>query len=605
MNQSPAIKDIASAVDRLAADTVYPPDAPPQPVTGPGRPRKLGLVLSGGGASGAFEAGVIEELAKAIESHNTAHPANRLEIDVVIGTSTGALNTWGLLLHHLGKKGLWKEPAWLTGETGSTVNFRLWSRIASYASPSKFVLDKTWLLHLLQGATSRWLTFVMLGLLLPLGLILLSLLPELTGLARIMPGWPAWALWLSAAGALAIPLLLFFLLSSHKGILQNSGRPLAGCLLILATATAAGGIARASLVHAIAADPWGIIVGYGIPLICGACVLGACLISACGAALFGNSRLARLLAALGGADCRFGSLRRAVSRSTAQRLCAETAPRIAQAWSDSGDHPPVYVSTATNISAERQGLFVLGRPADAALLDNGAWLPIRIDTGDGSGGNIGGEGLLTGVMASTAIPATYPPEIITYDYRGQHRHVFVDGGVLDFAAYHAAIDLGCTHLVSIETDCMDHDLFSRREQRSWIDLLSNVAATTYTGSDEKARLDAARVAKTNASVVHDPQEPKKKQLVLFVRIAPAPNERMITAEEFDGRYKDGHRVNTLADWIAYGQRVNPAAGRLPKQIWYRDPNGDWRANTSVQGPLIWDASFIPSPGSAAAGPAPD
>ena len=82
-------------------------------------------------------------------------------------------------------------------------------------------------------------------------------------------------------------------------------------------------------------------------------------------------------------------------------------------------------------------------------------------------------------------------------------------------------------------------------------------------------------------------------LGLPCRCPPTPQG----GSEFNGRFVRGRRVHALGDWIAYGRHVNPQAGPLPPAIWYKDPNGKWRENTTVRGPVIWDGSFQPSPGS--------
>ncbi len=249
----------------------------------------------------------------------------------------------------------------------------------------------------------------------------------------------------------------------------------------------------------------------------------------CGDALFGNSRLKRLLARIAETGSSGRGLRRPVSRNKAQAEDRTVSRALQALWEQSG-RETTCIFTATNISAEKQGLFLLGSDEDCAALASGHWLPIRCGALPEHGGRIPEEQLLAGVAASTAIPATYPPEIIEYEYDGPRRHVFVDGGVLDFAAYHAAIDLGCTHILAVETDSMDHDLLATRHDSGWIDLFSNTAATTYTGSDAEAREEAARVAETNRNVVYE--KLTKKNLVLFYRIAPEANERMISGSEF-------------------------------------------------------------------------
>ena len=263
------IPDIDAALTRLAADTVYPPDRPPLPVTSPTRKRKLALVLSGGGASGAFEAGVIEETARALARHNAAHPDNPLRVDVVIGTSTGALNTWGWLLNTLADKGAFTPPAWLASRPGATLNCKLWSWLAAHRSPSRFVLDKSWLLRLLQGAgrVTRLLRWAVLLVLVPLLLLGAFVLPWAIGVGDALSRLPVWAGWLCAAGGLLLAGGLVSLLAVKKGLVQRSGRPVLSAALILLPALFLLGALKECLQALITLHPWNSFAGYGTALL--------------------------------------------------------------------------------------------------------------------------------------------------------------------------------------------------------------------------------------------------------------------------------------------------------------------------------------------------
>ena len=587
------IPDISTAMTRLAANTIYPEGQPPEVVTSKDRPRKMALVLSGGGASGAFEAGVIEETAKAMEKHNTEHPDNKLKFDIVIGTSTGALNTYGLLLRSLFKKGLLEQPAWLKNRDGETVNFRLWNYLASFnKKTSKFVLDKTWLLNLIQGVHT-WTKIA--GILLYFfSLIACFILPDFLSIEKAVLALPTWAGILVTSLGAGLLITTITLLLKKMGLVQRSGRPILVSSLFLMPSFFLLGCLQNILSAAIPVSPWNNVAGYSQALLAAPVLIVLTLLSISGNAIFGNSRLKRLVAAIGDPDSSTKKLRKAVSEKKAGQYDSSISHNVYDSWSEAAQESPSYIFTATNISAEKQGLFLLGSDEDCRKLAENHWLPILIGTEALTGGSVPANDLLTGVIASTAIPATYPPVFVSYQYSGERRHIFVDGGVLDFAAYHTAIDLGCTHILAVETDCMDHDLMQKKVTSNWLNILSNAAAVSYTGSDEEAREEAAHVAKTNRKVVYENLD--KKNLILFYRIAPSNNERMINADEFNGRYKDGKQVNTLKDWISYGQKVNPKAGSLPASIWYENPNGEWEENTNIQGPLIWDASFIPSPG---------
>jgi len=106
MSTNNRIQNINETMTRLAADTIYPGGHAPVKVTTPDQTQKNGARV----ICGAFEAVVIEETVKAMEQYNSEHPDNRLQFDLVIGTSTAALNTCGLLLRSLYRKGLFSQP---------------------------------------------------------------------------------------------------------------------------------------------------------------------------------------------------------------------------------------------------------------------------------------------------------------------------------------------------------------------------------------------------------------------------------------------------------------------------------------------------------------
>lgn len=58
--------------------------------------RKVALVISGGGAGAAYSAGVLEVLAERFREHG-------IHIDLLVGTSAGALNAFAVFLDSVGK----------------------------------------------------------------------------------------------------------------------------------------------------------------------------------------------------------------------------------------------------------------------------------------------------------------------------------------------------------------------------------------------------------------------------------------------------------------------------------------------------------------------
>jgi predicted acylesterase/phospholipase RssA len=110
----------------VAARTVGPPTSPDT---------RLGsiLVLSGGGARGAYEAGVIEGL---VQRGNVRDGEPIPGVDAVVGTSIGAINGWFVsTAQYTALRAAW--------QTISTANiFRLKRRYAAMASPSSGVATR-------------------------------------------------------------------------------------------------------------------------------------------------------------------------------------------------------------------------------------------------------------------------------------------------------------------------------------------------------------------------------------------------------------------------------------------------------------------------------
>ena len=75
----------------------------------PKQRRRVALVLSGGGAGGCYQAGVIKSLTEAIDEHNH-RTGEDLWFDVVVGTSAGCLNGVPVARGPNTAKWLWKFP---------------------------------------------------------------------------------------------------------------------------------------------------------------------------------------------------------------------------------------------------------------------------------------------------------------------------------------------------------------------------------------------------------------------------------------------------------------------------------------------------------------
>jgi len=591
------IASIQDAVERLGANLVYPPGKRPRNILTKKRKRKVALVLSGGGASGAFEAGVIEETMKALQDYNEAHKKDPLKIDAVIGTSTGSLNTSGILMQYLLKHNLTSLPDWLETAPNHTVNAKLWGHLAENKSPARFAVDKPWVVRLMF-AFKNWVqkTFIA-------GLVLLFATILLTGplladkiIPVLKPG--TGTIWGSlAGGALFLSgfALMFWLITLLKQKFIGVAHPLSCALSYLFVNSLLLGMLKNGIPHIFHVEYHYNIFSVVFLALMSIVLLVLVLWFINGRAIFANNRLKRLVASLFDPASNPASLVKATTDKKADLYAKTISEKLTSLYLNNyiKKKLPAFIFTATDILAQKQGLFFLGKPRDSAALAKKGWMPLGFENNP-KAGSVKSWELIRGIASSTAIPFIYPAEVFEFKYLNErHKHIFVDGGVLDFAAYHTAIDLGCTHILAIETDSMKHDNMEKKAATNNVNFLENVYLTTYTGSDVEAREEAARVADTNNRVVFDGLS--DKDLILMLRITPAYHERMINSQEFDGRFVDGKQVHNLMDWMEYGMTVNPEAGKLPPVIWYRAADGSWEENKHVTGPVIWDASFQPVP----------
>lgn len=589
-------------------------------------PIKLGLVFSGGGARGAFEAGVLEETLRECERVGFPHRPQ-----VVIGTSTGSMNSYAYLLTRMQQAGIDILPDWVRQdiETGPEGNKKyqalpalVWNLIGKHNRAASYAVDKPWLVWLLN--CSAWLRWVLVGLVALILVLLVAFvgLPTCNGsdlakctVVRIQP--------LTLIGILLLNVVCSILLC--LGLFQLAYRLIRGrgwvllytilaCLgsLVLFALLCQGTIALFGKVMALRNT---------VPLLSGFFALVslvAILWGVSGDAMFNNARLKRLLASLvkeAGLD--ENCLKNPVSTPAAERSAARASAALAEAYYKHRKKVdlPTVVFTAADVIGQKQCLFTLGANDEELqrLARHEDWLPF-VFHGEGvpkarakcRRASLEAADLVRCVVASTTISAIYPGAIFSFDYFDGEgntlpsRQAFVDGGLLDFCAYHVAIDLGCTHILTIETNAMQNDHMLERWQAARIDLLTCVARTAFTGVDVESREDAHYLGRINRMKLY--QGLKSKQYVKLIRIVPRYHEIMIDSEEFDGRYKNGDLKQSLCDWYDYGRFVNPAVKQeklhdpdFPKEIWYRDANYTWAKTSPIQGPVLWEASFYATP----------
>ena len=512
--------------------------------------RKVALAISGGGAAGAYCAGVIEALVTRLKERG-------IEIDLLVGTSAGALNAYGVLLESLGMANsqIARDPD--LQQPYSSFIASIWSYLDRHRKTSTWIVGRrAWIVALAgRGASSRWLRLAF-GLL--LAALVLALNPFLLFAVSLLVGlegwWPAWL----EAGhalnftALGVASLLFWLLVA--GIILRRFRY----------------------------------------------------------SLFRDVPLLRLLANTGpGGDLSrpwFWSREKTVDRA---RVLSR---RIVEAWYKD-DRAPELILTATDISLGRECLFTLVRPRTYRRLAQSEWVAVQFDSGDEASrpyrreaGSLFalGENFLQSIAGSTAVPGAFPAQQIgLYGPGGRHevRHVFVDGGVLNNSPVHIAIDAGATHMISLEVEPLGRtrplDVDDRKQNYNLLGTaIETFAALLELSTSEDIRrtvtwnrflaehpevvgsLEAepnaddagpnaddaepnaddagpnAQDAELNAAKVAEPADAPSarrkttKRIIPLYRVAPAKRE--IGTVEFDGHYEDGRCVVTLRDWLRRG-----------------------------------------------------
>jgi len=139
LNLDGLLGDLDQHVVRVV-DVIELQDIPPEK-------RKIALAISGGGASGAYEAGVLEALLRKFKEKN-------LNVDLLVGTSAGALNTYAVFLEKMGKHNSQLSKDSILEQPYKTFVASLWSYLDQKNRASKWIVGRrSWLVQL----ATRWL----------------------------------------------------------------------------------------------------------------------------------------------------------------------------------------------------------------------------------------------------------------------------------------------------------------------------------------------------------------------------------------------------------------------------------------------------------------
>lgn len=483
----------------------------------PGK-RKLAIAISGGGAAGAYNAGLLEVLLDGLKRR-------AIDVDLLVGTSSGAVNGYGVFVEALGM-----------GNRQFQVDPAIRQPFDSYIASVWSYLDR-------DGKASRWVV-----------------------------GQRSWIVWLASRGfpSRLHKAGLAVLLLAAAALLQPSL-----LLPLFLMADAAGIIPQVLVGWDGLAQSTGFRVGWAL----GATVLlgaGAWLFSsAFRKSLFSDLPLLRLLANTG-PD---GDLKRhsRMSRGQAVDRCRNLSRDLVARWYQQRDQFPEFIITGTDLSAGRECLFTLVRRETLRRLRRREWMVVQFDseragTADGCALERSHfclpENLVRAVVASSAVPGAFPSQCVGIYRAGSGqvaRHHFVDGGVLNHSPVHVAIDAGATHVISLEVlPFRNKDLLADEGRSPGSYKLLEAALATFTTVLERAtQEDVRRTASWNRFLVAHPTvlgpgpaglqtAVPTRRIVQIYRIAPST--RLVGTVEFDGQLKGSGRRVTLRDLLRQGVR---------------------------------------------------
>lgn len=481
----------------------------------PGK-RKLAITISGGGASGAYSAGLLEVLLERLH-------ARGIKIGLIVGTSSGALNGYGLFLEQLGmgNQQFQSEPS--VRQPYNSLLASIWSYLARDGKASRWIVGKrSWIVRLASrglpsGKVTLWLVLAALAAVIVLQPYLLLPLARLAGMVGAdLPSW-----------------IVPHSIGASAGLLF--ARALAGTLLL------AGGA-------------WLVMRAFR-------------------QSLFLDLPLFRLLANTG----RDGDLRRRprVSRGQAIDQAGVLSRDLVAGWYRRCEELPEFILTGTDLTAARGCLFTLVRPETYALLLRREWMAVQFEPGPRHAEGYRAErdalfalpeSFLQCVVASTAVPGAFPTQCIGIfhpDAREVERHHLVDGGVLNNSPIHIAIDAGATHVISLETQPLSKHGRARTgdRRRTSYGLLEAALSTFSTVLERATDEDIRRTASWNRFLISKPRTvgpgrnrggrgALERRIVMLYRIAP--RERLVGTVEFDGRFERGKRILTLRDLLRHG-----------------------------------------------------
>ena len=504
--------------------------------------RKVAIAISGGGAAGAYSAGLLDVLLYRMRQRG-------IEPDLLVGTSSGAINGYGVFIESLGMGNPQFDSEPSVRQPYESYIASVWSYMARDGKASRWVVGgRSWIVRLVsRGPGRRW----------------------------------------SAAGLIlaAICALLLFQPNLLLPLIAQLGYATGG----------SDSLARA------------------LPFLFGYAVIATVLLSLAiwlllrrfGQSLFLDLPLLRFLANTGPS----GDLRRLPTGPKGQAVdqAKVLSRNLVRRWYEGNGNSPEFIITGTDISAGRECLFTLVRPETYSLLLRAEWMAVQFDSDSGEAGEyreLPGalfarpERLLQALVASSAVPGAFPTQrigIYEGDSSSVAHHHFVDGGVMNNSPVHIAIDAGATHVISLEIlphESSDELRPDRRGGGGYL-LLEAALATLTTVLERATKQDVRRTASWNRFLVNRPKSldggralgestQRSRRIVPLYRIAPT--EPLVGTVEFDGKFEAGRRTVTLRDLLQRGvldmRGRNVWAATVRHEPGWRDPDTEMAESLS-------------------------
>jgi len=466
----------------------------------------IAFAISGGGATGAYEAGVLEAWLQRVQKRYPT--VAYLRPKFVLGSSAGALNAITVLVSNL-------RPS-----AGPAFGFEVWESITPRAS--RYVVGKT--RSCLVDLATRWVK-----------------LPRL-------------ALFAATLGLLFAALLIV--------------SPVLGSLPL--DRLGAHELAQAIQDHPVRSSAAGALVAVAVGLLVGiifrdavfgnaalkrtlACVLSASCDPKTGKLPKGALR--RRPNPMQASEALVASWYEAVPRTRINFIVTATDLSTGGANLFTLVEPEVYKQLA-NYAWQVMQLSATKLPPSYGGSPNCGWVSAR--------------DFVTCVVASTSIPGVFPSQRLmlhSLDGKDDAEHDFVDGGVLNNTPIHIAIDAGATHVISLELEPLRRErAFMYVERGEPPNLARNVAETFQTLLASATR-QGIRVSSSWNRQIRDARgaAPSGKRLVPIFRMAP--RRRELNLIDFNGHYHSAFSKAhpSLEQWLIQGQ--SDAGQPKPKLFW--------------------------------------